>query len=84
MTHLAIIPGFSDYAIEPDGTVWRITPTQCDVRWGPVPRRMSVVMVGAAGRRCPAVTVTPSGSSATPTKKTVLSLLKLAYPEAHQ
>lgn len=82
------IKGFPGYAIERDGTVWRTDPTMLDSRWGDVPRKIEVVWVGSKGYRKAGVGLYRNerdvpNAKRRAVKKTVLSLLKVAYPEGH-
>lgn len=81
MTERRTVADFPDYSIDAVGTVWRMTPTQLPrfhARYGPVPRKLSVIMVGCKGRRNPAVKL---NSPTTRTNKTLATLMRQAWPE---
>jgi hypothetical protein len=72
------VPCFPGYAIERDGTVWRLAPSHLDARYGPVPRRVKPLMMGSVGRKSPAVKLTING---VPFSRTVRSLVRQAWEE---
>lgn len=76
MTDARPIPGFPKYAIEADGTVWRVTPSQLDRRFGPVPRRVKPLMMGDPGRRQPAVKLYSCGVAFS---RTIRSLVRQVW-----
>lgn len=70
------VPCFPEYAIEPDGTVWRLAPSHLDARYGPVPRRVQPVMMGGPGVKHPAVKLAVNGVSVS---RTVRSLVRQTW-----
>lgn len=70
--HARPIPDFPGYVIERDGTVWRVTPSHLDVRYGPVPRRVTPVMMGRSGGEQPSVKLYQSGYARSRAIKTLV------------
>lgn len=82
------IEGFPDYAIDSTGAVWRISPAApaVEARYGPAPRKLSVVLCrGGYNRKYhPAVTLTrqrvPGQKALASTKRTIAQLMRDAWP----